>query len=165
MPYKDPEKARVSALERKRRYRQRLHDSRFGVGAGDMRGRLSGPARRGSANPRWNGGTMHTSQGYIAVKVPVGHHLRQAHGYAYEHQLVAEQMLGRRLRPNETVHHLNGDRADNRPENLEVIMRSEHAANHVATESVRDEFGRFRPGVARPWPPDLRVREMPEGSG
>ena len=78
MPYKDPEKARVSALERKRRYRQRLHDSRFGVGAGDMRGRLSGPARRGSANPRWNGGTMHTSQGYIAFSREVSLELARA---------------------------------------------------------------------------------------
>ena len=51
------------------------------------------------------------------------------HGYRWvsvdgkarrEHHVVMEQMLGRRLRPFETVHHRNGLRADNRPENLEL---------------------------------------------
>lgn len=132
MPYKDPERARIAAVEAKRRYRRRLHDARFGVGAGDMRGRLGGPARMGLAHPRWNGGVMHTSQGYIAIKVPKGHHLRQAHGYAYEHKLVAEQMLGRHLMSGEVVHHKNRDRADNQPENLVVLMNGDHVRLHAA---------------------------------
>lgn len=37
--------------------------------------------------------------------------------YALEHILVVEQKLGRHLLPNELVHHLNGVRDDNRPEN------------------------------------------------
>lgn len=144
MPYKDPERARLAALERKRRFRQRRHEERFGLGAGDMRGRLSGPARRGPANPRWNGGIMRTSHGYIAVKVPQDHHLRQAHGYAYQHDLVAEQMLGRDLQSGEVVHHKNGDSKDNRPENLQVMTNSEHTRLH-AFRQPRTSRG-FAPG-------------------
>ena len=51
-------------------------------------------------------------------------------GYVYEHRVIAEEIINRRLEENEVVHHKNGKRWDNRIENLEVMDKSEHAKMH-----------------------------------
>jgi hypothetical protein len=58
------------------------------------------------------------------IKVPLGtpgtHNSDNMRRWMYQHRYVMQEYLGRPLQPGETVHHKNGDRADNRIENLQL---------------------------------------------
>jgi hypothetical protein len=55
----------------------------------------------------------------------------------FEHRLVMEAHLGRKLQDGEIIHHINGDRLDNRVENLQIMTRSEHIKLHRKIEKER----------------------------
>jgi len=87
---------------------------------------------RGPANPNWGGGRSVTDEGYVLLYRPEHPHA-DTHGYVREHRLVMEKQLGRYLTEDETVHHKFGNRADNRPERLELWSTA-----HPAGERVED---------------------------
>lgn len=107
-----------------------LRVTQGGSGMANPSGRVSA-RQAGSLNPNWKGGRVVASNGYVLVKVGKSHHLADVRGYAYEHRVVAEKVIGRRLKAGEQIHHVNGNKQDNKPENLEVVSGiAEHRVRH-----------------------------------
>ena len=79
--------------------------------------------RMGSKNANWRGGGRRLSGGYVLITLPNGGRVR-------EHRFVMEGHLGRNIKSNEIIHHINGDSQENRLENLELMTKSEHSRHH-----------------------------------
>lgn len=89
-------------------------------------------------NGNWNGGRTKTVSGYIWILCP--EHPCANHGYVWEHRLVIEKILKRFLDTNETVHHINGIKSDNRIKNLMVFSsNSVHMRYHKSSKSVEQK--------------------------
>jgi len=95
----------------------------------------------GDRNPNWQGGRSRDAAGYITLRFN-GKEIR-------EHRVIAERLIGRPLSNEEVVHHKNGNRADNRPENIEICQsHSEHMKKHMTHE---DASRRGKNGAIRRW--------------
>ena len=80
-------------------------------------------------NHAWSGGKFKDNRGYIRLRAPE-HPLALSSGYIREHRFVAMQKIGRLLKKNEDVHHIDGNKLNNNPKNLEVIEHGKHSSMH-----------------------------------
>lgn len=78
---------------------------------------------------------IRSHDGYVSIYYP-DYPSSTKEGRVLEHVYVMEQAIGRRLRPEECVHHINHIRTDNRLENLQLMTRSEHARMHSLERSL-----------------------------
>jgi hypothetical protein len=97
-------------------------------GQKDVRAQSCHPCRFKFRHPRAGTGVPRrlNKNGYITIQVN--------NRSVYEHRHVMENHIGRPLLSNEHVHHINGDRTDNRLENLELLPEADHLREHFTRE-------------------------------
>lgn len=97
-----------------------------------------GGPKKGTNSPSWKGGTFIGSDGYKLVYVgPVQDQKSKWESYRKEHFIVAEEKIGRPLLKGEVVHHIDGDKLNNSPDNLQVLPSEKaHGAIHTQLDDL-----------------------------
>ena len=107
----------------------------------------------GVNHPNWKGGRVKEHYGYVYIKLQPGDFFypmatKKGMGYVLEHRLVMAKSLNRCLLPWEVVHHRNGDRDDNRLDNLELLpMQGKH--NTILNKEVKRQAKQIKELQAR----------------
>ena len=98
-----------------------------------------GESQRGDGNPSYSGGRHKLSIGYVVILAPEDPEA-DSRGYIYEHRYVARQIVGRRLKKSEVVHHIDGDKTNNSIENLMVFpSHSDHMKHHAEQARISSD--------------------------
>lgn len=103
-----------------------------------------------------------THWGYVHMYLP-DHPMANSSGAVFVHRLVVSQAIGRSLTSDESVHHKNGDKLDNRIENLELWSKSQPAGQRVEDKTAWavELLERYAPELLAPIPPLPHGGECP----
>ena len=91
----------------------------------------------GSNNPRWKGGRKILKNGYIKVWYPDSS-MADSRGYVLEHRLFMAKSIGRDLRKNEEVHHIDHNPSNNSLDNLVLTNPKEHKLKYHMKEVMEN---------------------------
>lgn len=89
-------------------------------------------SQKGENHPSWKGGRFISSDGYTMVRVGG----KGWNGYRKEHIILVEGMLGRPLSKTEIIHHIDGQKQNNDPENLWVTDFVGHKHAHQSLQEI-----------------------------
>lgn len=109
------------------------------------------PLRGGPVRTVTGEGSLSHGYWWVAVGPERQHLVPDGRTADFEHRLVMAELLGRPLRDDETVHHRNGDRLCNEPENLELWSSAQPKGQRVADKLAwaREMIRRYDPESAR----------------
>lgn len=88
--------------------------------------------KNGGNNKKQGGSWWINSNGYLEGRID-SRRVKQ-------HRMVIETLIGRKLLPTEDVHHKNGNKLDNNPDNLEVVDRGEHSRLHNSGREYKSGY-------------------------
>ena len=91
---------------------------------------ISEAAQRGEKSSSWKGGRRIDSEGYVRIYYP-DHPNAYNDTYIYEHRLVMEEHIGRYLKSGEIVHHIDGNKENNKIENLCLVTNATHGTRYA----------------------------------
>jgi hypothetical protein len=123
--------------------------------------------KKGSNSSSWKGGCYIDAHGYVMVHCHNPEAKCKWEHYKKEHVLVMERVVGRQLANGEIVHHIDGDKQNNKAENLTLLVGHQHhrdvhsSLQNIGYELVKRGFIKYD-RKSRSYLADLKLREFLE---